>query len=325
MRKRGPFAALLLAALSFGCSAGNDKSSGGTPPLDSSTADGGDSGGLDVGNDASFDVPTDGALPPSCQAVDILFLIDNSPSMGKPQKSLATAFPAFVDAMFDKLPPNVDLHVGITTSSFFVGSCSESTVNCKSAQTAAEISAHYITPDKSNDGENGGQGRLFKYDGKAYFSANTSGDKAALKAWFSAAAPAVGESGCSYEMHSAGAAYTAHPANAATNGGFFRDKGAVLLIIFLADEPDKSPESVATYHDMLTNVKKECGGDKCIITAGLIDPCVKTYDDTMWKFLSSFGEPPIYGDIKNPAEFTTVVGDALALVVKQTCDKITIK
>lgn len=161
--------------------------------------------------------------------------------------------------------------------------------------------------------------------GGGRFSTNTStGDRGALKTWFSGAATAVGERGCSYEMHSAGAGYTAHSANAATNTGFFRDERGVLVII-LADEPDKSPEPVSKYHDLLNAAKTKCGGDKCIVTAGLINPCVKMAPDTMWKFLTSFGSDPISGDIAKPAEYTKVVGDALAAVVKLTCDKIVIK
>src|SRR5690606_32219074 len=54
-----------------------------------------------------------------CTAVDILFVIDNSPSMGPYQEQLAFAFPTFVDAMWSHLQPGTDLHVGITTTSFF--------------------------------------------------------------------------------------------------------------------------------------------------------------------------------------------------------------
>ena len=50
--------------------------------------------------------------------------------MGPYQEALSAAFPMFVDEMFAALPVGTDLHVGITTTSFFDGNCSESTSNC---------------------------------------------------------------------------------------------------------------------------------------------------------------------------------------------------
>ncbi len=259
----------------------------------------------------------------SCQFVDLLFVIDNSPSMGKYQDALALAFPGFVDAMYAKLPPNVDFHVGIVTTSFFTGSCSESVVNCVSAQTPAEIEAHYTKPQDGNTGTNGEQGRLFEHDGKTFFAANTSdADTSALKTWFASAAVAAGETGCSYEMPSAAAGYAAHAANEQHNAGFFRDEDAVLVVFFLSDEPDKSPEGTPAYHDMLSSRKSKCGGDACILTAGLVDSCIEGVNNELWKMLNAFGEPPIVGDIDDEAGYTKVIGDALAQIVKTTCDEI---
>ncbi|MEJ7729104.1 MAG: hypothetical protein WKG00_07810 [Polyangiaceae bacterium] len=99
----------------------------------------------------------------------------------------------------------------------------------------------------------------------------------------------------------------------------------MLLVIFLTDEPDKSQDPPAAYHDMLAGVKSGCGGDECIIAAGLIDPCVQQNNQTVWQVMSSFGEPPIWGDIEGEAaEYQQVVGDALAQVVKKTCDEIAV-
>ena len=132
--------------------------------------------------------------------------------------------------------------IGITTTDFYCGpdgcSCSEFVFNCESQASAGAISDHYITPDVENTGTNGGQGRLFESGGMTYFATTTDSDPAPLKAWFTAAATAAGEDGCSFEMSSAGAAYAAHPANAAANSGFFRDAGAVLMVFVLTDEPE---------------------------------------------------------------------------------------
>jgi hypothetical protein len=280
-------------------------------------------GGTDAGGGGGGGGAGGGENFNSCQYVDLLFVIDNSPSMGPYQAALAQAFPGFVDAIYDKLPAGTDVHVGITTTSFYSGSCSETTMNCMSAQTAQEIEAHYIKPTQGNTGTNGEQGRLYQHAGKYYFAANTAdADRTPLKQWFSAAATAAGETGCSYEMASAGAGYAAHPANAATNAGFIRDENAVLVVIFLSDEPDKSPEGTAAYNAMLAAAKQQCGGNACIVGAGIINQCVKNVNNTLWQTLNSFGEPPIIGSINDMANYSKVVGDALAAVVQQTCEDI---
>lgn len=284
------------------------------------------SGGLklDVGAPDTTTAGTTGA-DEGCTAVDLLFVIDNSPSMGPHQEDLSAAFPGFVDAMFAALPAGTDLHVGITTTSFFVGSCSESTVNCKSQASEATILAHYQPPTGGDNGENGGQGRLFNYQGMAYFAANTADDPAALKAWFTGAATAAGETGCSFEMAAAGAGWAADPANAATNAGFIRDEGAVLLVFVLSDEPDKSPEPVSQFVDKLVAAKQQCGGKSCIVSAGIVSEfCYANPNDvTLKTFLDSFSAPPIIGYIDgDPADYAMVVGDALAGVISQKCDEI---
>jgi hypothetical protein len=284
----------------------------------------GGNAGTGQAGDFQFDGGMDDGGPESCQFVDLLFVIDNSPSMGPKQEKLAAAFPSFVDAMFTKLPPNVDLHVGITTTSFFSGSCGESVTNCVSTASQQEILDHYVKPTDGDTGTNGEQGRFFEHEGKSFFAANTSdADQKPLKSWFTGAAIAAGETGCSFEMMSAAAGYAAHPANSATNGNFFRDESSVLLVVILTDEPDKSPEGTDVYANMLRGVKSKCGGDKCILVAGLIDPCIQGVDNVLWKFMNAFGEPPIWGDVEDDgSQYSKVVGDALAQVVKQTCDEI---
>lgn len=318
----------VLAALAA-CSATNDASSGGEGGEGNPTGSGGAGGSIGSSSSGGtlFDGggPGDGGQVTGCQFVDLLFVIDNSPSMGKYQEELSKAFPAFADAMFQKLPPNVDLHVGITTTSFFTGSCSEAVSNCVSTASPQEIEAHYTKPTDMNNGTNGEQGRFFEYMGKKFYAANTSDpDQSGLKTWFAGAAVAAGETGCSFEMPSAAAGYAAHPANSASNGGFFRDENGVLLVIVLSDEPDKSPEGTQVYKDMLTAMKPVCGGDKCILTAGLVNTCIEGVNNALWQFLHAFGEPPIWGDLKDSSQYSKVVGDALAQVVKQTCDEVSV-
>ncbi len=262
--------------------------------------------------------------PLGCRGVDILFLVDNSPSMRPKQQRLAEAFPRFVDAMFQQLPQGTDLHVGITTTSFYVGDTGEGFQACRTTATPDYIQSRYMTPLMMNTGENGGQGRLFRYDNRNFFSTNTTtGDRDALRQWFTAAATGVGEESSSVECSSAGIGYAAHASNASTNAGFIRDQGSVLVIIALTDEPDKSPEAASVYHDLIVESKRGCGGDRCVITAGIVPPCMREVNDPLWRFLNSFGREPTYGDIEGTSEqYTQVVGDALARLIRDTCASI---
>jgi hypothetical protein len=279
----------------------------------------------DTGNDPKLDVggpdSTTGGQD-FCNYVDLLFVIDNSLSMEEYQTQLALAWPTFVDEMWENLPPGTDLHVGMTTTSFYTGSCSEFEFNCETTASDSAIEDHYITPDAGNTGTNGEQGRLFEYDGRAYFEAIVGDDNAELKTWFGQAAVAAGETGCSFEMSSAAAGYALHPANATPNAGFLRDAGAVLVIVVLTDEPDKSPEGASAYYDMIMAAKEECGGDQCVVVSGIVDECIIDVDNALWQFFGLFGNFQNSGSIEEPAAYADVVGSTLAQVIGETCDQI---
>lgn len=257
-----------------------------------------------------------------CNFVDILFVIDNSLSMNEYQTQLALAWPTFVDEMWANLPEGTDLHVGMTTTSFWDGSCSEGVFNCVTTASDQAIDDHYLTPQEGSTGVNGEQGRLFEWDGQRYYEAIVGDESADLKQWFSQAAVAAGETGCSYEMSSAAAGYALHPANAAFNDGFLRDEGAVLVIIVLTDEPDKSPEGAATYYDMVTAAKAGCGGEQCVLITGLVDQCIEGVNNGLWQFFNQFSNFDATGDIDAPGDYASVVGTALAQVIGETCDQI---
>jgi hypothetical protein len=259
-----------------------------------------------------------------CQYVDMLFVIDNSDSMETYQQALAAQFPAFVAAMFEELPAGIGVHVGITTTEFDTG-CedAEATGNCQSTASLAEVEAHYIVPSDMNDGGNGAQGRLFQYSGQYYFDATTDDDPSALSTWFSGAATAAGENGCSFEMPVAAAGWATHLANAVTNDGFIRDEGGLLVIFFLTDEPDKSPEATSAYEQMVLDAKAECGGAACVFVSGLIPPCVTDINQKLWQFMSLWSEEdPQWGDIVDTANYDDVVGEVLASAVAEACANI---
>ncbi len=260
-----------------------------------------------------------------CKYLDLLFVIDNSDSMAPYQVALAEAFPGFVDGLFAALPPGVDVHVAITTTEFDRAcGAHEATQNCQSTATLEEVESHYVKPTDAHDGGNGSQGRLFQWAGRRWFETNSDADPAELEAWFSAAATAAGEDGCSFEMPVAGAGWVTHPANAETNEGFLRDERGLFVIFFLTDEPDKSPESKNVYRDMILEAKQGCGGEACVFASGLIPACTVEINQKLWQFLKAFGDDPPWGDILATDQYAAHFEDALAGAVAQACEDVPI-
>jgi hypothetical protein len=289
----------------------------------------------ETGPDAKLDLPPETDLPydGGCGAVDVLFVIDNSKSMAEYQVALAAQFPQFVNAILDNLPENVDLHVGITTTDFTCQTatddpccpddCPVGNTLCQIGTTPDEIEllmSFYQPPTGGSNGSNGGQGRLFIHDGMTYFALNTADDPEPLKEWFTAAAVAAGEQGSSLEMPVAAAGYALDPVNAQANEGFLRSEDAILLIVFLTNDPDASLESVATYRDMVLAAKGDC--PECVLTAGLLKTCVPAENQRLWQFMTSFGDEPIWGDIEEKTGYAEVVGLALAGVLADACMNI---
>lgn len=295
------------------------------------TGEGGDTSGV------RFDVGGPGDGPPpacdpneedcGCNAVDILFVIDNSGSMRQTQVDLAAAFPGFADAMANALPPNTDLHVGITTTAF-AGGGAHSEYDCRiqpafgDPDTPADA---YVVPTDREIQDEGHQGRLFTHDGKTFFAADSGNpaQMADLKTWFGQAAQ-VGIN-AAWEFPAASAAWAFHGHNAGYNAGFIRDEGAVLVLFLITDEIDQSfdVEDPGRLHDMVSAAKAGCGGDRCIVTGGLLAPdCVAINENAAHEFMSSFGKDPVWGDIYRPAEYVSVVGEALSQVVAQTCELV---
>jgi hypothetical protein len=328
MRQGMAGVALVLA----GCGGGGPREQGNTMPMSttigasSAEDDGSATGDPTVADDGGslggekLDMPPDGPGA-GCNAIDFLFVIDNSQSMRTYQMGLAEQFPDFIDAMFEAVPSGIDMHVGITTTDFDAN-CSEAeaTQGCQSTASLAEVQAHYRTPDTDPDGGNGTQGRLFRYADRSYFEISSDDDPAPLVDWFSEAAVAAGEDGCSFEMPVAAAGWMASPANADANAGFLRDELALLVVFVLTDEPDKSVESKDVYKQMILDAKPTCGGEACVFTSGLFPSCTIDVNQKLWQFMVLFGnsEPP-WGDIEMTNDYSDVFGTALADAIAQAC------
>ena len=300
-------------------------------PTDTAT-DGGETSSSDSGEklDVASDETGDGTNPVTgCAKVDILFVVDNSASMGQYQVRLTEEFPTFIDSMYEALPVGTDLHVGITTTTFagpFECTENEVEMNCQSSATPAVITDNYIKPTMGNLGINGAQGQLFSFAGKHYFDTTTDVDPADLTTWFTGAMTSAGENGCTFEMPVAAAGWAFDGLNVATNDGFARDEGALLVLFFLTDEPDKTPDSKNDHVNRVLAAKSECGGADCVVVSGLIDPCVAvpTTNNKLWQFMTAFDdvEDPLFGDIIDTQNYGDVVGATLGQTIADACEQI---
>ncbi|MEM6990103.1 MAG: hypothetical protein AAF721_06390 [Myxococcota bacterium] len=108
------------------------------PPAADGTTSGGDDGGDDGGPDTGLDTgekldigggsddgpaPTGCAGDEECELIDVLFVIDNSGTMGEEQLNLSRNFPLLVDRLENLKKPgggnvNADVNIMVTTSDF---------------------------------------------------------------------------------------------------------------------------------------------------------------------------------------------------------------
>ena len=292
-----------------GGSDGNGQDDGVGPKLDVSSS------AFDVGDCA------DPCL--GCNAVDILFVIDNSEPMADYQAALVDAFPAFAEALFAGLPPNTSVHVGITSTTM-----GESAVGMTDGCTATgdgmqPVEAFYTTPDEDDTGVPGAQGRLYIVDDRAYFQGSTFDDPQPLVDWFTAGA-LIGEGGSQVEMSGAAAAWATDPINDETNMGFIRDEGAVLVIFVVQDEPDQSPmgEAEALVQKIAT-AKETCGGMSCVVAGGFVQTeCLPENPlGTIFEAASATAihQLPSFNETTTSQTFEQVLRDTLSEVITQTC------
>ncbi len=299
---------------------------------------------FDVGN-GDGDGDGDGRTAESCTGVDLLFVIDNSGSMGRYQDALGVAFPDFVDTLVGSLPASTSLHVGVTSTE--MGFSSQGNTSITNGVCTFEgdgglgPEGFYITPDVTDTGRNGAQGRLYSPPGSTeVFVAFETDDVAGIasaKTWFADAA-SIGTGGSNIEMLTAPAGWAAHPVNTSTgavNDGFFRDDGVVTVVFFMQDEPDQTPlmvqgaEAGMQMLQMLADAKPICGGVNCILAGGFLEAnaCGTRPIDT---FLSGLGGaanvaslPPSQGsDAQIAADMNAHLSTVLADVIAQKCDEI---
>jgi hypothetical protein len=165
------------------------------------------------------------------RSLDLLFVVDDSPSMRQEQASLAVNFPLFVDVLESAAGGLPDLHLGVVSPNVGTGPSGGGGDACAGGGDRGVLQlpdgcpplsdgARFIS-DIEIDEESGA--RLFNYTGD-------------LADQFSCLAQ-LGTGGCGFEQPLEAAARALE--NRAENAGFLRDD-AFLMVVFLTDEDDCS-------------------------------------------------------------------------------------
>jgi hypothetical protein len=184
----------------------------------------------------------DGGKPGVGREVDVLFMVDNSPSMDAMQTMLKAQFSSFIDELVS-LPLPLDLHIGVVTSDYGAGAVDSIAAGCEKSpggqrgllQTTAAVG----TPQAGCKGPVGAPYISYVVDAGGTVTTNLPGgatDTASVASTFTCIA-SVGSNGCGFE-HQLESVYAAlHNSN--ENAGFLRP-GAQLVVVFLTNEDDGS-------------------------------------------------------------------------------------
>jgi hypothetical protein len=199
----------------FGACSCNPSGDGGASP--------GDGGASSGDGAAGSDAPV-AHFP----ALDILFLVDNSPSMAEEQNNLRRNFPVLIDEL-RKIPGGQpDLHIGVVSSDLGAGSKPLTNGGCP--RTGGDRGIYQARPECGLMG-----GALFAASTRNGASSNFAGD---ISTVFSCMAQ-LGTVGCGYEHQLQSIRVALDEQLTPQNKGFLREE-ALLAIVIITDEDDCS-------------------------------------------------------------------------------------
>jgi hypothetical protein len=199
----------------------------GTKDIDAAPPADGQAEAMPDGPVAGGGVDRPDAPPPSTRQLDLLFAIDNSPSMMQEQANLARNFPALIDEL-RKVPGGLpDIHIGIVSSDLGAG---PTPLAGGCGRVAGDRGIFQVQPGCGLDPG----ARFLVASGGGTFG-NFQGDLAQV---FSCLAK-LGTAGCGYEHQLQAARVALYETITPENKGFLRDQ-ALLGIIFITDEDDCS-------------------------------------------------------------------------------------
>jgi len=265
-----------------------------------------------------FDLPmgSDVQVDDGCQAVDFLFVIDNSISMQDQQNALKAAFPNFIDTITNTLP-TTDYHIMVVDTDD-TGRCSPDTCAHSTCQAADQYACddHFTTCDTTRGagvvdpaGEGATNAVCSLQGGNRYIIEG----QPDLAGTFECIA-SVGLAGNPSErpldgMVEAVSAPLEGPGGC--NAGFLRDD-AILVVTFLSDDPNVEDVNTAvTAYDAIVAAKN--GNADAIVMLGLIPDGQAHWID----LIASFGERGIQGPITSE-DYNQFFLDAVT-IIEDTC------
>ena len=211
----------------------------------SSTGGEGSTGGAESTGAPLFDVPAlpDPVEPGRCDAVDVLFVVDNSGSMADEQANLIASVPGFIDGITARLGVHTDYHVGVVSTD-------EATFNADGCQELGALVTR-TEGDLSSAADCGPY-----IDGTTYMTPRDD-----LEAAFACAAQlGIDGNGIERPMDALMAALETPAELEGCNAGFLRDD-ALLVVVLITDEEDDG-ESVGGPVSWYEQVLAAKGGDE---------------------------------------------------------------
>lgn len=187
-----------------------------------------------------------------CDAVDVLFVVDNSGSMADEQANLIASVPGFIDGITQRLGVHTDYHVGVVSTD-------EADFNAAGCRNIGALVTR-TEGDLSSDADCGPY-----VDGMAFMTPHDD-----LEASFSCAAQ-LGIDGNGIERPMDALTAALHPTSdmGACNEGFLREE-ALLVVVLITDEEDDAEsqgDPVAWYEQV---VASKGGEDERVVVLSLV-------------------------------------------------------
>lgn len=266
---------------------------------------------------------------PGCQAVDFLFVIDNSVSMDNEQEALVGAFPGFMDAITGTLEAGSDYHIMVLDTDAW-GRCN--TANPWQGQSPAHGTCNdYIEQTVFDEcdglrgagvvhpaGEDATNMLCTPSSGKRYID----GSEPNLPSMFGCMAT-VGTAGHSQErpMNAIEAALDPNDAAVqACNDGFLRDE-ALLVITFVSDDPGTPDErEPLDWYNAVLAAKAGDPSGVVVLGLGPGGPECGGGGNHWLEFVEMWGENGIHGPVCGTAEeYVQFFADAVS-TIDQACE-----
>lgn len=296
--------------------------------------EGSEDGGVKFDTNEGETNSSEGGEGEGCEAIDFLFVIDNSGSMGDNQTNLVSSFPGFILAIQDAVGDAAeDVNVMVSrTDANWGGSCPGLCVGFGFCPAYPPFPCGQGAPTECDDvfgagvtypiGDDASNKDCMFTGGKRYITSVEPN----LPQAFSCAAK-VGTSGASDERPVGAMVAALSDSNLGQGGcneGFVRDD-AILAVIFITDEEDSS--SQGTPAGWYANLVAAKGGDaSAIAMVGLIndtdqpDPVcpMESQDPVRIRTLIDMFPNSQRGSVCAP-DYSPVLADAVQLI-KDTCD-----